>query len=138
MSTRTKLGYKQLGLFRIISAIVSKGTYILEVLEKTRKSRTVSGTRLKAFVYRGVCINQRVKGAIRLSQNYFKGRAREIIVRGRLVIRGGEESLVSEESDKNTGIKTTIRGTNLRRKELEEQRERTRYILEGRPFVVII
>ena len=34
--------------------------------------------------------------------------------------KGGEESLVSEESDKNTGIKTTIRGTNLRGKELEE------------------
>ena len=52
MSTRIKLGYKWLGLFRIISTIVSKGTYILEELDKTRKSKTVSETRLKAFVYK--------------------------------------------------------------------------------------
>ena len=53
MSTRTKLEYRGLGLFRITSTIVSKGTYVLEEFDKTRKSRTVSGTRLKAFVYKG-------------------------------------------------------------------------------------
>ena len=52
MSTRIKLGYKWLGLFRIISTIASKGTYVLEELDKTRKSKIISGNRLKAFVYK--------------------------------------------------------------------------------------
>ena len=63
MSTRTKLGYRYLGLFRIISTIVSKGTYILKELDKTRKSRTVSGTRLKAFVYKGGIYKLEGKGS---------------------------------------------------------------------------
>ena len=131
MSTRIKLGYRQLGLFRIISAIVSKGTYVLEELDKTRKSRTVSGTRLKAFVYRGGIYKLEGRGGDKAKLELFQRPGPRNNSQGTTSNKGGEESLGSEESEKNTGIKTTIRGTNSRGKELEEQRGRTRYILEG-------
>ena len=71
MSTRLKLEYRQLGLFRIISTIVSKGTYVLEELDRTRKSRTVSGTRLKAFVYKGGIYKLEGKGGDKVELELF-------------------------------------------------------------------
>jgi hypothetical protein len=52
MSTARKLVYKWSGPYRIRTAVLEKGTYILEEFDGTRLPRTYAGNRLKKFVKR--------------------------------------------------------------------------------------
>jgi hypothetical protein len=52
ISTAKKLVYKWLGPYRIWTAVLEKGTYILEEFDRTRLPRTYARNRLKKFVKR--------------------------------------------------------------------------------------
>ncbi len=67
MSTKKKLGFRQLRLFYIRTVYIDKGTYKLEEIYSTKLAGIFLGNRLKPFIYREeiYVLNNRTYNAIR-------------------------------------------------------------------------
>lgn len=132
-SASTKLSYRWLGPFRISQADQTKGTYLLEELDGTKKNGTYAGSRLKKFVLRHGLFEPEDTEEEEEEAEPLPGPGASS--HGTANLSEGEE--IEEHTKENTR-KTTLRGAKSRKEEIDDQKNRRKLIPTGRKFAVVV